>query len=156
MTDLLEWTADAAILGYALLGGVFLAFSDFIMRALRATSGSGGPEAMQAINREVFRYVFMPLFLGMAPVSLALGIGAALWAEAPVPLAAAGAVYLIGVFGVTVVCNVPMNNALAAMAPASAQTAAFWRERYAPRWTFWNTVRALACVAAAAILVFAR
>ncbi len=40
-------------LAYAVLGGVFLAFSDFIMRALSVTSGTGGVEAMNAINREV-------------------------------------------------------------------------------------------------------
>jgi len=44
-----------AILAYALVGGVFLAFSDFIMRSLSLTSGVGGVEAMQVINREVFR-----------------------------------------------------------------------------------------------------
>jgi len=67
-----------AILAYALVGGVFLAFSDFIMRSLSLTGGTGGVEAMQVINREVFRWVFMALFLGMAAVSLAIaGYGAA-------------------------------------------------------------------------------
>ena len=61
-----------SILAYALVAGVFLAFSDFIMRSLAITNGSGGVEAMQAINREVFRWIFMALFLGMAPVSLAI------------------------------------------------------------------------------------
>lgn len=58
------------IVAYAFVGGVFLAFSDFIMRALAHTSGTGGVETMQIINREVFRWVFMALFLGLAPVSL--------------------------------------------------------------------------------------
>ncbi len=57
------------ILAYAFIGGVFLAFSDFIMRSLAMTGGHGGIEAMQVINREVFRWVFMALFLGLAPVS---------------------------------------------------------------------------------------
>ena len=66
-----------AALAYALLGGVFLAFSDFIMRSLALTGGHGGIEAMQVINREVFRWVFMVLFLGMAPGSLLIaGYGA--------------------------------------------------------------------------------
>ena len=69
-----------SILAYALVGGVFLAFSDFIMRSLAHTSGIGGVDAMQVINREVFRWVFMALFIGMAPVSLANQI----WWRAPV------------------------------------------------------------------------
>jgi uncharacterized membrane protein len=61
-----------AVLAYALVAGVFLAFSDFIMRSLALTGGVGGVEAMQVINREVFRWVFMTLFLGMAAGSVAL------------------------------------------------------------------------------------
>ena len=59
-----------AFLAYALVAGAFLAFSDVIMRSLSLTGGVGGVEAMQVINREVFRRVFMALFLGMAAVSL--------------------------------------------------------------------------------------
>ena len=44
-----------AILAYALVGGVFLAFSDFVMRPLALTGGAGGVEVMQSINREVLR-----------------------------------------------------------------------------------------------------
>jgi hypothetical protein len=39
-------------------------------RALGQTSGGAGPEAMQTINREFFRWIFMTLFLGLVPVSL--------------------------------------------------------------------------------------
>ena len=68
-------------LAFGLLGGVFLAFSDFIMRSLAQVSGSGGVEAMQAINREVFRIVFMVLFIGMAPVSVLLTVHELIWGE---------------------------------------------------------------------------
>ncbi|MEL7461864.1 MAG: hypothetical protein AAGJ39_12975, partial [Pseudomonadota bacterium] len=93
-----------AILAYALVGGVFLAFSDFIMRSLALTGGHGGVEAMQVINREVFRWVFMALFLGMAAVSVVVaGYGAfGLTGPAGTLIMAAGLVYLIGCFGVTV------------------------------------------------------
>ena len=59
MSPFIFYLTHLAVLAYALVGGVFLAFSDFIMRALSLTGGSGGAEAMQAINREVFRWVFM-------------------------------------------------------------------------------------------------
>jgi len=39
-------------------------------RALGQTSGVAGPEPMQTINREFFRWIFMTLFLGLVPVSL--------------------------------------------------------------------------------------
>jgi uncharacterized membrane protein len=146
-----------AVLAHALVGGVFLAFSDFIMRALSRTGGSGGAEAMQAINREVFRWVFMTLFLGLAAVSLALVVFAALGLTGPAATLAgsAGLVYLLGCFGVTIVFNVPMNEALAGMDLSEDASRAYWTGTYLPRWTFWNTVRTLACGLSAALLLFA-
>ncbi len=144
-----------SIIAFAMLGGVFLAFSDFIMRALRATGGAGGPEAMQAINREVLRYVFVPLLLAMAPISLALAIGAATTAAEPALFIGAAAIYLVGAFGVTIARNVPMNNALAALDPGSAEGLDYWRSSYLPRWTFWNSVRTVACLASSVLLLVA-
>ncbi|WP_242500821.1 hypothetical protein [Tropicimonas sp. IMCC6043] len=68
MSPFFTYLMQAAILAYAFLGGVFLAFSDFIMRSLSLTTGTVGVETMQVINRQVFRWVFMALFLGMTPV----------------------------------------------------------------------------------------
>ena len=148
--------AQLAILAYALVGGVFLAFSDFIMRSLAKTSGAGGVEAMQLINREVFRWLFMSLFIGLAPVSLGFGAYGLLWAQGSeaVPLAIAGGLYFFGCFILTAFGNVPMNNALARFAPASAEAETYWREIYLPRWTTLNTLRGVACFAAAAALLF--
>lgn len=145
-----------AILAYAMVGGVFLAFSDFIMRSLSLTGGSGGVEVMQVINREVFRWVFMALFLGMAAVSLVIVAYAAssLAHPAGMLIVLAGLVYLLGCFGVTVFVNVPMNEALAGMDLSQDTTRAYWTGTYLPRWTFWNTVRTLACGLSAALLLF--
>lgn len=157
MSPLFFYLTHLAVLAYALVGGVFLAFSDFIMRALSLTGGSGGAEAMQAINREVFRWVFMTLFLGLAAVSLALVVFAALGLTGPAAtlVASAGLIYLLGCFGVTIVFNVPMNEALAGMDLSHDATRAYWTATYLPRWTFWNTVRTLACGLSAALLLFA-
>jgi len=146
-----------AILAYALVGGVFLAFSDFIMRSLSLTDGIGGVQAMQIINREVFRWVFMALFLGLAVISLAIvGYGAVNRDHpAGILILVAGSVYLVGCFGVTVFFNSPMNEPLAGMALSEDATRAYWTDIYLPRWTFWNTVRTLACGTSATLLLFA-
>ena len=144
-----------AVLAYAFVGGVFLAFSDFIMRSLALTGGHGGVEAMQTINREVFSWVFMALFLGMAAVSLVLAGYAAFGLSGPAGtmIMFAGLVYLIGCFGVTVFFNVPMNEALAGMELSTEATRDYWYQMYVPRWTFWNTVRTAACAVSAALLL---
>jgi uncharacterized membrane protein len=67
---------------------------------------------------------------------------------------AGGVLYVAAMFIVTMVCNVPLNNALAAVDPASAEGASVW-SRYLKHWTFWNHVRTLASLAASALFIFA-
>ena len=145
-----------SILAYAIVGGVFLAFSDFIMRSLARNAGVGGIEAMQIINREVFRWVFMALFLGMAAMSVFILIYSAMnLTGGPRKLMMLGAlVYLFGCFAVTIFFNVPMNEALAGMELSADATQDYWTGTYLPRWTMWNTVRTIACALAAALLLF--
>lgn len=147
--------AQVAVIAYALVGGVFLAFSDFIMRSLARTSGTGGAEAMQVINREVFRWVFMVLFLGLAPASLVVAAAGffSIGGGAGALFAGAGLIYFIGCFGVTVLFNVPLNEALAKMNLDEPATQAFWSDTYVPRWTFWNSVRGFACVVSASFML---
>lgn len=157
---LLSGGADAivriAILAYALVGGVFLAFSDFLMRSLHRVGAAAGVAAMQSINREVFRWLFMTLFIGLAPVSLGFILFGALWAAEPQAAAfiVAGALYALGCFAVTAAGNVPMNDALGRLDPGSDAAARYWGERYLPRWTALNSLRGAACVGAAATLLF--
>ncbi|MCP4320220.1 MAG: DUF1772 domain-containing protein [Hyphomicrobiales bacterium] len=97
-----------------IVGGVFLAFSDFIMRSLDKAGPGAGIDAMQVINREVIRSVFVTLLLVLAAASPFM-IGYAFIGLAGLPqilTALGGAIYLVGVFGVTVVFNIPMNNRL--------------------------------------------
>ncbi len=154
MSTALILVIQCAILAYAFVGGVFLAFSDFIMRALAKISGHGGVEAMQMINREVFRWVFMTLFLGLAGVSLVIAAyGAiALTGLAGTLIMLSGLFYLVGCFGVTVFFNVPMNNVLDRMEMNDAKTGDYWFKIYVPRWTFWNSIRTTACAVSAASL----
>lgn len=156
MSPITFFLLQFAILAYALVSGVFLAFSDFIMRSLAHTSGVGGVDAMQTINREVFRWVFMVLFIGLAPLSLLIAVyGGIFVGNGPGNLMMiAGLIYFIGCFGVTVCFNVPMNEALADMEVTSVETREYWTNTYLPRWTFWNTIRTIASGLSSAILLF--
>lgn len=145
-----------SVLAMAFVGGVFLAFSDFIMRSLVQTGGAGGIDAMQVINRLVFRWVFMALFLGLIPVSIGIvGYGLVhLDGPARFLTVLAGMIYLAGCFGVTIAFNVPMNEALADMDLSESRTRDYWTQTYVVRWTFWNTVRTVACAVSSALLLF--
>ena len=138
-------------LGAALVGGVFFAFSSFVMKALGQLPGSAGVAAMQRINVVVINPVFLGAFMGTALLALACVVAAVMIrTEARAPwVLAAGLFYLLGTFGVTMVCNVPHNNRLATLEAASPQADAYWPE-YLRVWTRWNHVRTVAAVAAAA------
>ena len=69
-------------------------------------------------------------------------------------LLAGSLLYVVGTDLVTIFFNVPCNNALAIVNPASAEGAELWSS-YVSGWTAWNHVRALAALAAAALLTLA-
>jgi len=156
----LVWPLLGLSLAAGLLAGVFLTFSDFLMRALQRSTPQSGTEAMQTLNREVYRSVFMVLFLGLVPISALVLVYGQLWLTGPASLwlSVAGALYLMGVFGVTAAGNVPMNKRLDAM-PLAGQAAQGYWPAYVRGWLRWNHVRGAAalgvsaCYAVAALLM---
>jgi uncharacterized membrane protein len=147
----------AAVLGSGLMAGLFFIFSNTIMAALGRLAPASGIGAMQAINVAILNPVFLLTFMGTAVLSLMLVVAAMMgWhTGAGVGWIHAGAAfYLIGIIGVTMIVNVPMNNALMAVEPASTEGATFWAD-YLVNWTRWNHVRTLSGVLAALSFVLA-
>ena len=73
MSAALSATVWLTAIGCALMAGVYLTFSSFVMRSLDALPEPGAVAAMQSINREILSSGFMPLFFGTSLASLALG-----------------------------------------------------------------------------------
>ena len=67
-------------------------------------------------------------------------------------LLAGSLLYLIGTIIVTIACNVPLNDALAAVDPSSADAGRVWTD-YLKKWTAWNHLRTGAALAAAALFI---
>ena len=146
----------ATALGSGLIGGVFFAFSNFVMPALARISPGAGLAAMRSINIVVLNPGFLGIFAGTAVVGGLLVLTALFrWSEPGSLWLIAGCIlYVFGTFVVTMAFNVPLNNALEALNPAGSEAEAFW-QRYLVDWTFWNHVRTLAAVAGAAALSMA-
>ena len=137
-------------IGAALVGGVFFAFSSFVMKALGQLPAASGVAAMQRINVVVLNPWFLGAFMGTALLAAACVVAAVmLRAEPRAPwVLAAGLCYLIGTFGVTMGFHVPRNQRLAQLDAASPQAAAYWPD-YLRVWTRGNHVRTLAALVAA-------
>jgi uncharacterized membrane protein len=146
----------ATALGCGLVAGVFFAFSTFVMPALKRLPAAHGIAAMQAINKLAVTPAFMTALFGTAAACLGLVVwGVISWGEQPAALViAGGALYLVGAIGVTIACNVPLNDGLATLHPQGADAAGYWA-KYVSTWTAWNHVRTIAALAAAALLTVA-
>lgn len=155
MNTVITTVVVLALLGSALIGGIFFAFSSFIMKALARAPSSEGIAAMQSINVVVLNPSFLGVFLGTA-VSCLLVAGLAVkgWGAPSAPYFLCGALlYLAGTFLVTGFANVPLNDQLAAVSAADPAAIKVW-ERYLDRWTLLNTVRTAAAMAAALMFTF--
>jgi uncharacterized membrane protein len=146
----------SSALGCGLMAGFFFAFSACVMNALAHLPAAHGIAAMQSINVAVLNRWFFAVFFGTAAACV-LGAGSALvmWYEpGSVYLLVGSLLYLAGTVLVTIVFNVPLNEALAIVEPDSAEGASLWT-RYIAVWTAWNHVRTVAALAAAALLIIA-
>jgi uncharacterized membrane protein len=151
MTALSDILTLLAIIGTGLIAGTFFVFSVAIMSALRRLPAKEGMSAMKSINVVIKNPIFLGVFMGTALISLVL-TGMSLW-EWNLPRAyymlAGAALYVAGSFLVTVVFNVPLNNALDAAEPATTSGEEVW-ESYLTNWTFWNHIRTVASLLSAA------
>lgn len=116
------------------LTGLFYAFSMSVMPGLNTLDPARAEEAMRGINRKILNPWLYLVFLGSPVAALVAGfVASSVW------FFAAAAVNFVGSFLVTMVINVPMNNAVDAGTMS-------WKE-YSPRWTAFNTLRTVACAA---------
>jgi uncharacterized membrane protein len=145
-----------AALGTGLMGGVFFAFSSFVMKALASLPPPQGMLAMQSINIMAVNPLFMAALFGSTAVCVLLAVYALVsWPQrGALHLFIGSLLYLLGAFLTTVVFNVPLNNTLAGADPASVAGETLWA-RYLIAWSAWNHLRAAASILASAAFVFA-
>ena len=147
-------TIGAAV-GAGVLGGVYVAFSTFVMPALRRLPADRAVVAMQAMNRAAPAPWAIVGLLGAGGACAALAVEAltdlddvaARWR-----LAGSG-LYLSSI-AITFAFHIPRNEALDRVDPAGAGVERAWAD-FAGSWSSGNHVRALVSVGAAALLTYA-
>jgi uncharacterized membrane protein len=156
MSTLLLAATFLTMAGSALMAGLFFIFSNTIMTALGKLPPPAGIAGMQSINVTILNPIFFLVFFGTSMLSAGLLAAALLnlsqgWAW---PALAGSLCYLVGSLLVTMICNVPLNNRLAAASAGTTEAAQFWAE-YLRVWTAWNHLRTVLCLAAAVLLAWA-
>lgn len=148
---LLTLTTSAAV-GSGVVGGVFFAFSSFVMPALDHLPPAQSIRAMQAINRAAPTAAFMTALFGTALACVVLGGSAVIrWGEPGTAHQLVGAALSSVAVILTIAVHVPRNDALALVDPDTADAARTWAT-YARAWTAWNHLRAAGPIAGATVL----
>jgi uncharacterized membrane protein len=141
----------------ALIAGLFYAYSCSVVLGLGKLSDSEYLKSMQSINREILNPVFFMSFMGTA---IFLPVSAFLFrSQGPVFifLLLATIAYLIGVFGVTIFGNVPLNDQLDKfdIVNSTGDNIKKMRETFENRWNFLNNIRTVFSVISIVLTVCA-
>lgn len=134
-----------ALLSLLLSGAIFGFFYAWVcstMWGLDMADPQIAIAAMQAMNASVRNMTFAPAFFG-TPFALA-GTAALAWALQQRPsatcFALAALIYGGGGIALTMLVNVPMNEALAEVSLPQSEATAIW-QAYSTEWQFWNQTR---------------
>lgn len=145
--------------GAALIAGLFYAYAVSVNWGLGRLTDGAYLSAMQSINRAILNPFFLCVFMGtllLLPVCTFVHYGQPLSVRFWL-LVAATLVYAVGVFGVTMAGNVPMNEALDKFDILAATPEALHQQRlkFEGPWNGLNTIRTLAAIAASILTIAA-
>lgn len=152
MSAIVQIILGITIVATALIAGLFYAWSCGIVQGLGKLSNLSYLQAMQSINREIQRPLFLVLFVGnlvLLPLTTWLCAGA-VQTSALALLIIASVFYVVGVFGVTIAGNVPLNNMLDRVQPGSSSPGSLAETRFnfEARWNRLNRIRTVCALAA--------
>lgn len=136
-----------------LLTGVFFGYAVSVNGALHTLRDDEYVRAMKAINVVIQNPLFFLSFMG--PVALLPVTTFTAYGDNPIQfylLLSATIVYIVGVFGVTVAGNVPLNERLAKSDPAATHEA---RTQFEKPWNRLHTIRTVAGIIATTLLFIA-
>jgi uncharacterized membrane protein len=147
-----------ALIATGLSAGVFFTWSISVIPGLKVVSDKSYLAVMQAINRAILNPFFFTVFIGAIPlvssatyVQFREAVNLSFWC-----LLVSLICYVLGTFGVTVVGNVPMNEALDAVCldQLSAEELKFIRGQFEDKWNSFNMIRTIfSCISFMAIVL---
>lgn len=155
MITALDWSMLVTALACSMAGGSLFPFSNFAMAGLKRLPARDGIAAMQSINVRALGPASMALLFGTGLAVIAVSVWSLVDGSRPVGWVLAGSlVYLVGIPGITLALNVPLNIRLERLDPNGPEAAEFWAH-YNTSWTAYNHVRVGAGLLAGALLIIA-
>jgi uncharacterized membrane protein len=141
-----------SVLATGLIAGLFYGYSCSVNQGLGNLPDEKYLEAFQSIDRAIQNPAFLSSFLGSAVL---LPIVTILVYKTEVPasfffLVSATIIYFTGVIGITVFCNVPLNEQLAkfSISTATADEISAMRQVFEKPWNRFHSIRTIASIIA--------
>jgi uncharacterized membrane protein len=146
-----------SVLLSGLVAGLFYGYQCSVINGLGALGDKEYLAAFQSINRAILNPLFFLSFMGsviLLPITTYVIFGNGYGNLFPYLLAAT-CIYVAGVFLVTMVFNVPLNNSVASFDLRSASSTELqnMRQQFEASWNKWHLVRTLASVACFIVLI---
>lgn len=147
----------ASILLTGLLAGLFFGYQYSVINGLGALNNKEYLSAFQSINKAIQNPVFFINFVGSLIVLPIVSYIAYKNGQSDLLpyLLFATAIYFIGVFGITVACNVPLNDMLDGFNIQSATASQLHeiRVKFETGWNKWHLIRTIAAIVSFVILI---
>lgn len=136
------------VLFSGLVAGLFYAYSCSVNKGLSALTDAEYLKAMQAINAAIQNPLFFLTFMGLLLLFPVTCYQLRMQGLVFNCFLAAGVVYFIGVFALTVFGNVPLNEQLAnfSISEATEEQLLAMREAFERPWNNYHTLRTFAAV----------
>jgi len=153
--SLTKWLDELAVISFGLIGGVYFAFSFFVMQSLNNINSLNAIRTMNSINTVILKSPFMLLFFFSTFIAFILFLENFIFYKVLSYEGFASLIFITGMFLCTAIKNVPLNNKLANFKfddPLS-DSGIEW-ENYCTNWLKWNHVRTISCFLSMILLVF--
>jgi uncharacterized membrane protein len=145
------------VLNSGLIAGLLFAYSCSVNIGLQLLADAEYIRAMQSINKAIQNPVFLGCFLGLLllfPVMAfqTYGLGNSFYYGLSAML-----IYFIGVFGITMFFNVPLNELLARFSTATATAVEIsqLRQAFEVPWNRYHLIRTVAAILSFALAILA-
>ena len=154
MMSLLVWLDKVAIISFGFIGGVYFAFSFFVMQSLKKTSAPDAIRTMNTINLVILKSPFMILFFLSSFIAFILFLENLILYKLMSNEGFASLIFFLGMFICTATKNVPLNNKSADFDfnDFNGNPEIEWNDYY-KNWIKWNHVRTTSCFISMVLLL---
>ena len=152
--DIFLWINDIAIICFGFIGGVYFAFSFFVMHSLKKINHLEAIRIMNSINSVILKSPFMLLFFFSLFIAVTLFLKNLILFKIIYNQFLSSLIFLGGMFLCTAIKNVPLNKKLASFNfnDPSCDPEIDW-DYYYKNWIKWNHIRTVSCFVSTVLLV---